>query len=271
MAIKKNKKNEMTKFIKKYEKRTFILSKKLTKKLRNPILIEGLPGIGFVGKLAAEYIAKELKGKKIAELYSYYFPHQVMMRKNGLIRMLKYKIYLVSTKQRDLLVLVGDLQPVNSEAQYEIAIQVLKYFKMLGGSFVITLGGYSTGIPITNARVLGAATHKEVVSEFSKHGIIFGEARGAILGAAGLFLGLGKILGLKGICLMGETHGAYIDAQSAKAVLEKLKQILKLDLDLSKIEETAKETEKIIKKIEAEIAKEKEELAKQSNELSYIR
>ncbi|MCX8166752.1 MAG: proteasome assembly chaperone family protein [Candidatus Micrarchaeota archaeon] len=267
MVKKKAEKNHVSK----YERRTFILSKKLKKKLKDPILIEGLPGIGFVGKLAAEYIAKELKGKKIAELYSYYFPHQVMMKKNGLIRMLKYRMYLESTKTKDLIILVGDLQPMSSEAQYEIAVEVIKYFKRLGGKFIITLGGYSTGIPVTNVRVLGAATHKQVVEEYSKKGIIFGESKGAILGAAGLFLGIGKIMGLKGICLMGETHGAYIDAQSAKAVLEKLKEILKLDLDLSKIEQTAKETEKIIKKIEADIAKEKEELTKQSGELSYIR
>lgn len=249
---------------------TFIRKKKLKRKFRSPVLIEGLPGIGFVGKLAAEYLARELKGEKVAELYSYHFPHQVMMRKNGLVRMLKYKIYLVKAKKNDLLVLVGDLQPMTSEAQYELSMEILRYFKSVGGKFVITLGGYSIGMAVPKVRVLGAANDLSVVKDYSKKGIIFGEAKGAILGAAGLLVGLGRILGMKGVCLMGETHGAYIDAQSAKVLLEKLKEILSINIDLSKLQERAKETEKIIKKIENEMVKENE-LTKKSGELSYIR
>ena len=33
-------------------------------KLKEPILIEGLPGFGQVGRLVAEHLVKELKGKK---------------------------------------------------------------------------------------------------------------------------------------------------------------------------------------------------------------
>ena len=40
--------------------------------LVNPILIEGLPGIGFVGKLAAEHLVSELKAKKIATIINFF-------------------------------------------------------------------------------------------------------------------------------------------------------------------------------------------------------
>jgi len=42
-------------------------------KFKNPILVEGLPGIGLVGKIAAKHLAKELKAKRIAEIYSPHF------------------------------------------------------------------------------------------------------------------------------------------------------------------------------------------------------
>src|SRR3972149_6895941 len=45
-------------------------------KLTDPIFIEGLPGIGNVGKLAAEHLKDELKAVKFAEIYSKYFPPQ---------------------------------------------------------------------------------------------------------------------------------------------------------------------------------------------------
>ncbi|MFH0986426.1 MAG: PAC2 family protein, partial [Candidatus Micrarchaeota archaeon] len=34
--------------------------------LHEPVLIEGLPGLGLVGKLAAEHLVSELKAKKFA-------------------------------------------------------------------------------------------------------------------------------------------------------------------------------------------------------------
>ena len=39
-------------------------------KMKNPILVEGLPGIGNVGRVAVGYLVAELKMVKIAELYS---------------------------------------------------------------------------------------------------------------------------------------------------------------------------------------------------------
>ena len=37
-------------------------------KLKKPILVEGLPGIGHVGKLVAEHMIDELGAKKIVEV-----------------------------------------------------------------------------------------------------------------------------------------------------------------------------------------------------------
>jgi hypothetical protein len=62
-------------------KTNFVLSEKLGK-LNNPVLIEGLPGIGFVGKLAAEHMVQELGAKKVATLYSHHFPHQILINKD---------------------------------------------------------------------------------------------------------------------------------------------------------------------------------------------
>ena len=42
-------------------------------KLKDPVLIEGLPGIGNVGRIAAGYLVSELNMKKFAELYSPHF------------------------------------------------------------------------------------------------------------------------------------------------------------------------------------------------------
>ena len=39
-------------------------------KLNNPILIEGLPGIGFVANIAALHLIRELKAKLFVQIFS---------------------------------------------------------------------------------------------------------------------------------------------------------------------------------------------------------
>jgi proteasome assembly chaperone (PAC2) family protein len=45
--------------------------------LRDPVFVEGLPGVGNVGKLAAEHLVDQLKAVKFAELFSKYFRRRV--------------------------------------------------------------------------------------------------------------------------------------------------------------------------------------------------
>ncbi len=254
--------------------KTLIVSKKV--KLNDPVLIEGLPGIGLVGKLAADHMIKELKAEKFAELYSPHFPHQVLMLKKGIIRMLKNKFYYWKNPKkggRDIVILVGDVQAVTPEAQFEVCGAILDFYQKLGGKFIFTLGGYGVGRVVEKPRVFGSATRMEVVTSLKKHGILFGEASGSIIGAAGMLLGLGKLRGIKGVCLMGETHGGYVDAKSAQSVLEVLSRILEVKIDLSKLEIRAKESEKFMKRMEKETEKQKQiqEGGFAGKELSYIR
>jgi uncharacterized protein (TIGR00162 family) len=251
------------------DKTSIIELKKVT--IKKPVLVEGLPGIGLVGKLAADHLIKSSKAERIADVISPHFPHQVIMQKNGVMRMLKNRIYLIPGKKNDVLVLVGDVQAITSEAQYEVCGAILDWFEKKGGKTVITLGGYGTGKSPTTRRVFGSASHKTLISEYSKHGIVFGESRGSIIGVAGLLLGLGKLRGMNGACLMGETHGAYVDPKSAQAVLEALSKVLDMKIDISKIEERAKKGEQFMKHMERQAQKATEGALPEKNELSYIR
>ena len=251
------------------ERTTIIELKKVT--LKKPVLVEGLPGIGLVGKLAADHLIKSTKAERIADVVSPHFPHQVIMQKNGVMRLLKNRIYLIHGKKNDILVLVGDVQAITSEAQYEVCGALLDWFAKKGGKMMYTLGGYGTGKNPQQRRVFGSASHKTMVPELKKQGIIFGESRGSIIGVAGLLLGLGKIRGLQGVCLMGETHGAYVDAKSAQAVLEVLSKVLEMKIDITKIEERAKKGEQFMKQMEREAQKATEGSLPSNHELSYIR
>ena len=258
--------------------RTEIMLEGTVPALTNPILIEGLPGIGFVGKLAAEHIVEELKAKKIAELYSHHFPHQILINKDGTIKMLKNEIYVYkdANKKNDLVILIGDVQPMTPESQHEIMNVILDFAQEKGIKRIITLGGFGTGKLQEKPRVFGAVTDKNMIDAYKKHGVVFGVADGSIIGAAGLLLGLGRMRKMEGICLMGETHGNYIDHKAAKKSIEVLSSITGIKISTDKLEKKAKESEELIKRIEEESRKGEApvgvmELPKKPEELSYIR
>jgi uncharacterized protein len=245
-----------------------IINEKKKVSLKNPAMVTGLPGIGLVGQVAAKYIIKKMKGEKIAEIYSPHFPHQVLMSKTGGMRLLKNSIYLVKAKKRDLLVVIGDVQAVSSVGQYEVADAILDYMQKKGVKLILTIGGYSTGKVEKRRRVFGSANNKKLKREYDKKGVIFGETRGSIVGVAGLLPGLAKLRKLDGACIMGETHGSYVDHTSAKNVIEKLSELLEFKIDLSELEKEAHTREKVITKIEKEV---EHQMTGAKKDITYIR
>ena len=240
-------------------------------KLKNPILIEGLPGIGNVGKLAVEHLIDKTNAVKFAEIYSKDFPPQVFINTDGTIELVNNEFYYWKAKkknQRDLVLLTGDYQGLSSQGQYELVEKIIDIAEEFGVKEMFTLGGYGLGHEVTEPKVLCATTNKSLVKTMKKHGAVFkkNEPGGGIVGASGLLLGLGKLRGMKGTCFMGETPGYLVDPKSAKAVLKILMKITNMDVSLSELEKKAKEIEHIAHQL-----KEMESLSKEkSEELKYI-
>jgi uncharacterized protein (TIGR00162 family) len=238
-------------------------------KMKDPVLIEGLPGMGHVGKLAAEHMLEKLKAKKFAEIYSPHFPHHVTVESDGTIRPLKNEIYHSQVDGKDLLIWVGDVQPVQPVGHYEVVQRVLDLAWEAGVKKVITLGGFATGkYSSAEPRVIGLGDD-EMIEQAREFGVSAEAAGGPIIGAAGLLLGLGKIRGMRGICLLGETHGMLVDHRAAKSVLQSLTGILGIKIDMLNIEERAKATEQLIEKLQKEMEL-REINAERREDLSYI-
>ena len=237
-------------------------------KLTNPIFIEGLPGVGNVGKLAAEHLLGELEAKKFADIYSKHFPPQVVVDDGGIIRLVGNQLHYVKRKEgQDLVILVGDFQGLTPEGQYELSDFIMNTILDMNVKRIYTLGGYGVGRMIATPRVIGAATRDTLVKDMKKLGVVFpkGEPGAGIVGASGLLLGLGKLHGLECICLMGETSGYFVDPKSAQAVLEVLQKALDVELDFGSLEERAKHIDQIASKL-----KDVEEEAERKEDLGYF-
>jgi uncharacterized protein (TIGR00162 family) len=252
-------------------------------KLKDPLFIEGLPGVGNVGRIAAGYLVEELKAEKFAELFSSHFMPFVLLHQSSAVHVLKNEFYYCKGRgnRRDLIILIGDSQSVDPEGYYEIAEEILNYVKKFGVKEMFTLAGLSVGEMTEKPKVIGAASEPDVIKKYKKYGIDFdaGAKVGTIVGASGLLLGLGRYHDIKGICLLGETLGFPIipDPKSAEAILNILTKVLGIKIDTNKLKKKVKEMEEFIKKIEdvqrkalTQMMKTREVKGEEKEQLTYI-
>lgn len=218
------------------------------KDLVDPFLVEGLPGIGQVGKLVAEYMIHMLGAEKIGEIHSIYLPPQVILEENGIARLPRNEIYLYTAPDRHILFLVGDFQSTSNEGHYLLSDAYLDIAQELGVKRIYTLGGFGVGHLVNGPRVLGAVNREELRAEIEAAGVSFerDEPGGGIIGAAGLLLGLGGIRGIDAVCLMGETSGYLVDPMSAANVLAVLSRLIGVAVDPTQLNDRAAEMERVV-------------------------
>jgi uncharacterized protein (TIGR00162 family) len=217
----------------------------------NPVLICGLPGSGYVGKLAADHLVSSLKLRRVAEYTSSTFPPQVSVKEDGTVDPPRGELYFASTKGgRSLFVFTADAQPTTAEGEYELSDAVVRFAKKCGVRKVYTLAAYITGSFSNSPRVYGAGTSKEMIEPLAEKGVTMMKD-GGISGMNGLLIGIAALRGLEGACLLGETSGYVVDAGASKAVLELLSKVVDMPIDTSKLKEKAEETQKVISQLQA--------------------
>jgi uncharacterized protein (TIGR00162 family) len=244
-------------------------------KLNDPILFVGLPGIGSIGSLVAEHLKKELKAKKFATLYSPYFPYQIIMLKKGSFRLVSNRFYLSkgAKGKSDIVILLGDAQPLSPEGQYEVNEKIVEFFKHLGGRRIYTIGGYSMGAQyVKEPRVFGLGTDASTVGQMKKLGVTPTEATGmSVLGSAGMIVAFSKKHKIEAACIMGETGMLDVDANSAKAVIRVVGKVIGREIKLGSIEKLSGETERMLKELDDTKMMSFPSESKPKEDTSYIR
>ncbi len=219
----------------------------------DPVLVEGLPGVGHVGKLAAEHLVEELESELVCRVHSEHFPPQVTVE-DELTQLAGTEFYAIETETEteDLLILTGDHQAQDAPGHYGLADTFLDVAADLDVSRLFALGGVPTGELIEEYDVLGAVAQTEGKADLEDAGVEFreDEPAGGIVGISGLLLGLGARREVAAACLMGETSGYLVDPKSAQAVLEVLEAVLGFEVDYGSLEDRAEEMEEVVRKIQ---------------------
>jgi len=196
------------------------------------VLVEGLPGFGNVGKLAARLLIEFTRANVFTELYSPYFPDFVNVDKDGITRPPRYEFSAASFGKAQFLILTGDAQPSRDDvlSHYRLCDEILDFAEQFGCRFLATMGGVTQPRPAGEVYV-AATSAKLAVETMEKGAVLYGAGR--VAGPAGLMLGLAKERGWEGVCLLGATTGLKADKNAAFNVFKFLMRLFGVEAGLN--------------------------------------
>jgi|TARA_Y100000310_G_scaffold329359_1_gene399040 uncharacterized protein (TIGR00162 family) len=218
-------------------------------KLHKPIFIEGLPGIGNVGKVAIDFLIDELKAKKLYEITSHTFPHSVFVNEDNLVELPMIEVFYkkFNGKSPDLILMGGDVQPTDEVSSYEFSDIILDKLQEFKSKEIITLGGIGLAEVPKKPKVYCTGNTKKIIQKYKHKGVdnkLYGVV-GPIVGVSGLLLGLAKRRNIDAISFLAETYGhpMYLGIKGAREILKILNKKVNLKIDMNRLDKEIKEIE----------------------------
>jgi uncharacterized protein len=209
-----------------------ILEKEPT--VRDPLVIEGFPGIGLVGNIASQYIVHELDMTYLGAMSSKFFPPLAVLL-GGVVNM---PVRIYEDAGKNLVVLTADI-PVHPLASYDIGREVVAWARSMSAREMVCLAGIT--VMSDQHRVFGAVTQKELLDRIKDMAEVF--ELGTITGITGSIMNECRIKNFPAICLLGETASSEPDPRAAIATIETLNKMYDLGISTKKLEEQAEQIE----------------------------
>jgi uncharacterized protein (TIGR00162 family) len=241
-------------------------------RIKNPILIEGLPGIGNVGKIAIDFIIENLKAKKIISIESYNYPHSVFVNEDNMIELPVISIYHKKIRATDFLFLVGDIQPISEVSCYEFCDALLDFLESHKCKGLVTTGGIGLQSVPKHPKVFVTGTDQKYINTFKGcNKEIYGVV-GPIMGVTGILLGLAGRRKIPSAALLTQTmgHPAYLGVKGARELLRILEKRFKLQVDIKQLSDEIDEIEEEIRAKAQQLADIRGMSGKPSKDMSYF-
>lgn len=221
--------------------------------LEEPTLIEGLPGVGLVGKIATDHVVETLDMTLIGNIDCEGLPEIAIYGEDS--RDVEFPVRIYADVDRNLLALQSDV-PVSREHSPEFARTVTDWIAETG-SVPLYLAGLALEDqdPGNVPSVFGIATGDRGAS-LEDHGIEMPPERGAIGGPTGALINRAAAEGLDSFGIIVESDPQFPDPAAARQLISKaIEPLADISVDTDTLVEQAEE-----------IRKQKERLAKRMGE-----
>lgn len=201
---------------------------------KNPLLVEGFPGIGLVGNIASQYMVHELKMTYLGAMNSRFFPPLAVLL-GGVVNM---PVRIYEKEDMDLILLTSDI-PIHPMASYDMSKEIVRWATSIKAREIVCLAGIT--LMTEQRRVFSAVTDENMLERVKSVTEIF--ELGTISGISGSLMNECRIKGLPAICLLGETVSDAPDPRSAAATIDAMNRIYSLKVDTAKLLDRAQEIE----------------------------
>ena len=203
----------------------------------DPSLVEGFPGVGLVGKIAADHLVAEFDMTHHADVYCDSLPKVAVYREGDAALQPPVRIY--ADGDRDLLVLQSDV-PVGSDAAGELAACLSGWFDDLGVTPI-----YLSGIPEEKDASppalygLGIGAGVDAVSDA---GIDAPDEAGVVSGPTGVLLSDAVESGRTAVGLVVESDPRFPDPEAARVLIkEGIEPLTGVDVPVDHLVERAEQ------------------------------
>lgn len=201
---------------------------------KNPVLIEGFPGIGLVGNIASQHMIEELSMEYIGSIESRYFP-SIAVLYEGLINM---PVRIYESAEHNLLIVISDI-PISHTVSYDVSNALVDWAQSINVREVVSIAGIA--IMDTGQRVFGAATTPEMLERIKNKVEVF--QMGTISGISGSVMSECLLRGIPAISLLGATKTQNPDPRAASAVIGVLNELYGLSIKTERLVEQAERIE----------------------------
>jgi len=212
---------------------------KLNTKPKNPIIIEGFPGLGLIGTIVTEYLIKHLNAKPIGYMASKQIPPMIAIHESKVIQPLE----IFYAKQKNIVILHA-LTDVRG-FEWEISEALQELYKTLKAKEIVSIEGILGQTQEMNMYYYSQnpnALRKflKVKATPLKEGIVAGVTAALLL----------KEKELKMSGLFVETHSKLPDSKASAKIIQMLDAYLDLDVDYKPLPDS-KASAKIIQMLDA--------------------
>ena len=192
---------------------------KLKKRPERPTIIEGFPGLGLVGTIAAEFLIDHLNAEQIGGFYSKKLPPIIAIHKGNVL-----EPFGIFYDNKNNIVILRPLAVI-SGVEWELADTIIKLKKMLKAREIISLEGIESGFT-KEPKAFFFTTEEKKDKKLRQIGLEK--------------LNEGMVVGLTASLLskqpdftfiFTETHTELPDSRSAAKMIEVLDKYLGLEVD----------------------------------------
>ena len=227
---------------------------KLSKKPKNSIIIEGFPGMGFIGSITTEFLVDHLKAEKIGKIEFTEQTPVVAIHNSKVV-----EPFGIFYSKRFNLIILHAINPVNN-IEWKITDAIEQLVKTLGAKEIISIEGVASINKDVNTYYFSKKFSKKfnkINIQPLKEGIVMGVTASIILRDT-----------LPSSCIFIETHSQLPDSRAAAKVIETLDKYLGLEIDFKPLLQKAEEFESKLKTLmqQSKIATEE----KEQKDLNYL-